>query len=109
MDVIGTLGPQSPWDLIVCQSSNSLITNLSHNKIQNGDISSNNASTDTLSLPLSGPTGTVRLVPLLAQEPNTGVGKNALTHWESCLSFPPEMRKRYPANSSPRVAPSISW
>jgi len=82
-DVVGTLGTETTRDGVVGESFDGVFTDLCDNQVQDGNVVSDDASTDGLALALSGTSLSVGLVSLLAQKTDTGVGQDTLTHRET--------------------------
>jgi len=84
-DVVGTLGTKTTGDRVVGKTFDGVGTNLGDNKVQDGNVLSNDAPTNGLALALTDTSWSVCLVSLFAQKTNTGVGQNTLTHRETLL------------------------
>ena len=84
-DVVGSLGTQTTGDSVVGQSWDLLLSLLGDNQVKDGDVVSNNATSDGLALTLTSTTRAVRLVSLLTQDAHSGVGQDTLTHGETLL------------------------
>ena len=84
-DVVGTLRTKTTRDRVVGKSLNGVGTDLGNNEVQDGNVLSNDASTDGLALALTGTSLSVGLVSLFAQQTDTGVGQDTLTHRETLL------------------------
>jgi len=82
-DVVGTLGAKTTRDSVAGKTLDGVGTDLGNNKIQDGNVLSDDAPTDGLALALTDTSWSVRLVSLFAQKTNTSVGQNTLTHRET--------------------------
>jgi len=84
-DVVGTLRTKTTGDRVVGKSLDGVGTDLGDNEVQDGNVLSNDASTDGLALALTNTSWSVGLVSLFAQQADTGVGQNTLTHRKTLL------------------------
>ena len=82
-DVAGTLGTKTTGDSVVGESLDGVGTDLGNNEVQDGNVLSDDATADGLALALTNTSWSVGLVSLFAQQADTGVGQNTLTHRET--------------------------
>jgi len=84
-DLGGSLWSQSLWVGDIGQTGHLSLTLLDNNQGQDGKVHSDDATSDGLSLALSGASGPVARVVLCQQQPNTGWVHDTLLHWETLL------------------------
>jgi hypothetical protein len=84
-NVVSSLGTKATGHIVIRQAWDRVGTDLRNDQVEDSNVMSHNASTHALALAFTGTTGAVGLVALLTQQSHTGVGQNALTHWESLL------------------------
>lgn len=84
-NVVGTLGTKTTRDRVVGEALDGVGTDLGDDEVQDGNVLSDDASTDGLALALTDTSWSVRLVSLFAQQADTGVGQDTLTHREALL------------------------
>ena len=84
-DITGSLGSKTTRSRVIGESSHRLFADLCNDQVQDSDIVSHDASTDTLALTFTRAAGAVALVALGAKETDTGVREYTLSHGESLL------------------------
>ena len=84
-DFGGSLGSETLGDLNISQSWDVLLTLLDNNQGQGREIRSNDATTNRLSLALTGSAGSVAGVALREQETDTSRGQDTLLHGKTLL------------------------
>ena len=84
-DVAGTLWSKTTWAIVVGKAWDCLVSEVSHDEVEDSNVLSDNASTNRLALALSSTTLSVCLLSLLTQQTNTSVGQDTLTHRETLL------------------------
>jgi hypothetical protein len=84
-NVVGTLGTQTTGDGLVRQTLDSLFSHLGDDQVQNGNIVTDNTSTDRLALSLTLAARSVGLVSLLTEKTDSRVCEDTLTHGEPLL------------------------
>jgi len=84
-DFVGSLGPKSSGALDVGESFEVSVSLFHYLEGQDTDIGSHDASSDRLSLPLSGPPGSVALLVFVEEESDSSLHQDALSHGEPVL------------------------
>ena len=84
-DVIRTLGSKATWFVVIGKTWDCLFSKVGHDQVEDGNVLSNNASTNRLALALTSTTLSVGLLSLLTQQTDTSVGQDTLTHGETLL------------------------
>jgi hypothetical protein len=87
-NVIGPFRTQAAGDGVTGQAFNLLWSLLDHDQVEHGNIVADDATTDGFALAFTGTTGTVAFVTLFAQQPDAGIGQDALAHGEALLVIP---------------------
>jgi len=82
-DVVGTLGTKTTGDGVVGEALDGAGTDLGDDQVQDSNVLSNDAPSDGLAFALTDTSWSVCLVSLFAQQADTGVGQNTLTHRET--------------------------
>jgi uncharacterized protein YaaW (UPF0174 family) len=84
-DVVSSLWTQSLWNLDISQTLELVVTLLDDNKGQDGEIWTNNGTSDRLSLSLTNSSWSVTRVTLSEQQLDTVWQQDTLLHWETLL------------------------
>jgi hypothetical protein len=83
--LLARFGPRRRGQLSSVESRDCLVSEVCHDKVEDSNVLSDNASTNRLALAFTSTTLSVCLLSLLTQQTNTSVGQDTLTHQETLL------------------------